>query len=137
MYTRSVQVSRRRQCATTHLCGDGDGRVDGVGDDEDKGLGAVLGDGLGEVAHDTGVDVEEVVAGHSRLAGDAGGDDDEVAADEGGLEPLAVVRLDVAGGDGGSVDVRDAVTCVRCAVSVPVWERGREGSRRRTLERRP
>ena len=36
---------------------DGDGRVDGVGNDEDVGLGGVLGDGLGEVADDRGVGV--------------------------------------------------------------------------------
>lgn len=83
----------------------------------------MLGDGLGEVAHDSGVDVEEVVAGHPRLAGDAGGDDDEVAADEGGLEAFAVVRLDVAGGDGGGVDVRDAVAWCT-GVSAPVYMRG-------------
>lgn len=50
------------------LGGDGDGAVDGVGDDEDVGLGAVLGYALDEVADDTGVDLEEVVTGHARLA---------------------------------------------------------------------
>lgn len=42
------------------LGGDGDGAVDRVGDDEDVGLGGVLGDGLGEVADDGGVGVEQV-----------------------------------------------------------------------------
>lgn len=36
---------------------DGDGRVDGVGDDEDVGLGAVFGTGLGEGLDDGGVGV--------------------------------------------------------------------------------
>lgn len=35
---------------------DGDGRVDGVGDDEDEGLGAGVGNGLSEGRADTGVD---------------------------------------------------------------------------------
>ena len=34
---------------------DGNGRVDGVGDDEDEGLGAGVGDGLGEGRADAGV----------------------------------------------------------------------------------
>jgi hypothetical protein len=38
---------------------DGDGRVDGVGDDADHGLGAVLGTCLGEVSDDGGVGVLE------------------------------------------------------------------------------
>lgn len=43
------------------LSGDGDGAVDRVGDDEDVGVGAVLGDSLGEVADDGGVGVEKVL----------------------------------------------------------------------------
>ena len=42
------------------LGGNGDGRVDGVGDDEDVCLGAVLSSSLGQVADDRGVGVEEV-----------------------------------------------------------------------------
>lgn len=44
------------------LGGDGNGAVDRVGDNEDVGLGAVLGDGLGEVTDDGGVGVEQVFA---------------------------------------------------------------------------
>ena len=62
---------------------DGDGGVDGVGDDEDVGLGAGLGAGLGKVADDGGVGVEEVVTGHAGLAGDTGGDEDNLGALEG------------------------------------------------------
>lgn len=51
-----------------HLGGNGDGGVDGVGDDEDECLGAVLGDALDEALDDAGVDLEEIVAGHARLA---------------------------------------------------------------------
>jgi hypothetical protein len=42
------------------LSGNRDGAVDGVGDNEDVGLGRVLGDGLGEVADNGGVGVEQV-----------------------------------------------------------------------------
>jgi hypothetical protein len=66
------------------LGGDGDGRVDGVADDEDVGLGAVLGAGLGQVADDGGVGVEQVVTGHAGLAGHAGGNEDNLGALEGG-----------------------------------------------------
>jgi hypothetical protein len=44
------------------LGGDGDGGVDGVGDDQDVGLGGVLSGGLGQVADDGGVGVEQVCA---------------------------------------------------------------------------
>jgi len=47
--------------ALEDLGGDGDGAVDRVGDDEDVGVRAVLGAGLGEVADDGGVGVEEVL----------------------------------------------------------------------------
>jgi hypothetical protein len=50
------------------LGGDGDGAVDGVGDDEDKGIRAVFGDTLHEVSDNAGVDLEQVVTGHTRLA---------------------------------------------------------------------
>lgn len=50
------------------LSGNGDGAVDGVGDDEDEGLGAVLGDTLDQALHDASVDLEEVITGHARLA---------------------------------------------------------------------
>lgn len=42
------------------LGGNGNGRVDGVGDDEDVCLGAVLSSSLGQVADDRGVGVEEI-----------------------------------------------------------------------------
>lgn len=65
------------------LSADGDGRVDGVGDDEDVGVGGILGAGLGEVADDGGIGVEEIVTGHARLAGDTGGDENDLGALEG------------------------------------------------------
>ena len=58
----------------------------GVGDDEDVGVGGVLGGGLGEVADDGGVGVEQVVTGHAGLAGDTSGDDDDLGVLEGGGE---------------------------------------------------
>lgn len=65
------------------LGADGDGGVDGVGNDEDVGVGAGLGAGLGEVADDGGVGVEQVVTGHAGLAGNTGGDKDDLGALEG------------------------------------------------------
>jgi len=42
------------------LGGDGNGAVDGVGDDEQVSLGRVIGGSLGKIADDGGVGVEEV-----------------------------------------------------------------------------
>lgn len=50
------------------LGGNGDGGVDGVGDDQDESLGAILGDTLNEIADNAGVDLEEVITGHTGLA---------------------------------------------------------------------
>jgi hypothetical protein len=55
-------------CLLEDLGGDGNGRVDGVGDDEDEGLGAVLGNTLDEALDDTGVDLEKIITSHTRLA---------------------------------------------------------------------
>ncbi len=44
------------------LRGDGDGGVDGVGDDGNHGLGADLGGGLGQVGNDGSVGVEQVIS---------------------------------------------------------------------------
>lgn len=99
---------------------DGDGRVDlqilleqtlhkfvylhwqtyRVGDDQDVGLGGSLGSGLGEVADDGGVGVEQVVTGHTGLAGDTGGDEDDLRALEGITKTLGggVVAVDSAVG---------------------------------------
>ena len=68
------------------LGADGDGRVDGVGNDQDVGLGGRLGGGLGKVANDGSVGVEEIVTGHAGLAGDTGGDEDDLGALEGSGE---------------------------------------------------
>lgn len=51
-----------------NLGGDGDGRVDGVGDDEDVGLGGDLGGNLDQALDDAGVDVKEVITSHAGLA---------------------------------------------------------------------
>lgn len=50
------------------LSGNGNGAVHGIGDDEDKGLRAVLDNTLDQTLHDASVDLEEVVTGHARLA---------------------------------------------------------------------
>jgi len=51
-----------------YLGSDWDGAVDWVGDDKEVGVWAVLGDTLDEVANDAGVDLEEIVTGHTWLA---------------------------------------------------------------------
>lgn len=51
-----------------NLSSDGDSRVDGVGDDQDVGFGGNIGNGLDEALDDAGVDVEEVITSHARLA---------------------------------------------------------------------
>lgn len=90
------------------LGADGDGRVDGVGDDEEVSVGGVLGSGLGEIADDGGVGVEEIVTGHAGLAGDTSGDEDNLGVLQGTGEALggSVIALD--GGLG--VDVGDIGT---------------------------
>lgn len=50
------------------LGSDWDGRVDGVGDDEDVSLGGVLCDALDEALDNAGVDLEQVVTGHAGLS---------------------------------------------------------------------
>ena len=81
-----------------HLGRDRHGRVDGIGNNVDHGLGRMRRDGDGEGVHDARVDVEEVVAGHARLAGHSCGDDHEVSAGEGGGELVgARVARDLCG----------------------------------------
>lgn len=87
------------------LLADGDGGVDGVGDDEELGLGGRLGNSLGEVADNGGVGVEEIVTGHAGLAGDTGGDEDNVRALEALGETLGGGLVALDGGLG--VDVGD------------------------------
>jgi len=52
------------------LGGNGDGGVDGVGDDGEDGVRAVLGATLDEGLDDGSVGVEEIVTGHSGLGGE-------------------------------------------------------------------
>jgi hypothetical protein len=72
----------------------------GVGNDQDVGLGGGLSGGLGEVADDGGVGVEQVITGHTGLAGNTGGDEDDLRALEAVTETgsIGVVALDDAVG---------------------------------------
>lgn len=92
---------------------DGDGGVDRVGDDEDVGLGGGLGGGLGEVTDDGGVGVEEVVARHAGLAGNTGGDQDDLGALEGGGEAGGGGLVTLDGGLGVDVGNVGGDTCER------------------------
>ena len=51
-----------------HLSGNRDGRVDGVGDDQNESLGGELGNALDEIADNAGVNLEQVITGHARFA---------------------------------------------------------------------
>jgi hypothetical protein len=84
---------------------DGDRAVDWVRDDEDVGVWSGFSGGLGEVADDGGVGVEQVVAGHAWLAGDASGDEDDFGTFQSCCEAAGcwVVAGDLALG----VDVAD------------------------------
>lgn len=87
------------------LGADGHGGVDGVGDDEELGLGGGLGNSLGQVADDGGVGVEEIVTGHAGLTGDTSGNQDDVGALEGGSKAAWGGLIALDGGLG--VDVGD------------------------------
>ncbi|KAI3480889.1 hypothetical protein L1887_56963 [Cichorium endivia] len=102
---------------------DGHGGVDGVGDDEEVGVGGDLGGLLGEVADDGGVGVEEVVTGHAGLAGHAGGDDDDLDV----LERLTELVGLVSGGGGRGVDVRDVGGDTGSEAHIVEAEVGHEG----------
>lgn len=80
-----------------HLGGDGNGGVDRVGDDQDVGLGAPLGDTGDQGGDNSGVLGEELISGHTGLAGKAGGDHNDVTSLEGLLQ--SVVLGEVSGGD--------------------------------------
>ncbi len=81
------------------------GRVDGVGDDEDVGIWSRFSRGLGEVTNDGGVSVEKVVAGHARLSGDTGRDEDNFCSLQRSRQSAGcwVISGDLALG----IDVRD------------------------------
>ena len=59
------------------LSNNGNGTVDGVGDDKDFGIRGGFGSGFGEVANDGGVGVEQVVAAHAGLSGNTGWDEND------------------------------------------------------------
>jgi hypothetical protein len=84
------------------LSNNGDGGVDGVGDNENLGLGGKVSNTLGKIADNGGVGVEQIVTGHTGLSGDTGGDDDNLNTLKGLLETtlLGGVASDLGvGGD--------------------------------------
>ena len=54
--------------------------VQRVGDADDEGAGRMLADAVADRLHDLGVDADQVVAAHARLARHAGGDDHDIGA---------------------------------------------------------
>jgi hypothetical protein len=72
----------------------------GIGDDQDVSLGGGLSGGLGEVADDGGVGVEEVITGHAGLTGNTSGDQNDLGVLEAVTETagIGVVTSDSAVG---------------------------------------
>ncbi len=72
--------------------------VERVGDHDDHGVRRVADDLLGDLLDDLGVDLEQVHAAHPRLAGQPGGDHDDVAAGGVGVvvgpDDLGAIPLD-------------------------------------------
>ena len=60
-------------------------RVERVGDDDEDRVRRVARGLLHDAAHDAGVLGQQVIATHARLAGEAGGDDDDVGAGSVGI----------------------------------------------------
>ena len=75
------------------VIGDMAHRVQGVADDDQRGVGGILHHLLGHVGHDLLVGGQKVVAAHPGFARDAGGDDDDVRI----LGLLIAVRADEVG----------------------------------------
>ena len=73
--------------------------VEGVGNGHEDGVGRVRHDLVDDAGDDLHVGEEQVVAGHARLAGDAGSDDDHVRAC-GLLVGVGPYNRGVAAGDG-------------------------------------
>ena len=66
-----------------------------VGDDEEVRLRAVLGGSLCEFTDNGSVGVEEIVAGHARLARNTGGDEDNLGTLESSGDICLFVSLDL------------------------------------------
>jgi hypothetical protein len=58
-------------------------------------LGSSFADGLGQITNDTSIGVEQIIAGHSRLSGNTGGDDDNLSTSEGLSEFIGLVAFDL------------------------------------------
>ena len=71
-----------------------------VGNDQDVSLGGSVGGSLGKITDDGGVGVEQVVTGHARLAGNTGGNENDLRTLQAFLEAgsIGVVASDGAVG---------------------------------------
>jgi len=72
-----------------------DGRIDWVRDDEDIGFWCDIRDDFDEALDDASVDVEEIITGHSWLAGNSSGDDNNVCILHGKLG--SIILWEIAG----------------------------------------
>jgi hypothetical protein len=96
-----------------------------VGDDQDVGVRGGLGSSLGQVTDDGGVGVEQIVTGHTGLAGDTSGDQDNLGILQAGSEAslIGVVASDNAVG----VDVAEISGDTWGKITDQQLQLGREG----------
>lgn len=75
------------------LDSDGDGRVNRVGNDTNNGVRCGTGSGGGQISNNGSVSGEKVITGHSRLAGNSGGNKNNISSSDGGFDGLSVSTL--------------------------------------------
>lgn len=92
-------------CTLEYLGDDWNGRVDGVRNDEDICFRSRLGGCLGEITDNGSIGVKEIIAGHSRLAGNTSRDKNNLRSLKGSSE--AGWRWVIAGNLGLSINVTD------------------------------
>ena len=83
---------------------DGHGGVNRVTDDQEHSIRAGLGTSLGKALDNTGIGVEQIVSGHSRLSGDSGRNHNDLATVQ---SVTNLFHTDMASNLSGSAAVRD------------------------------
>lgn len=78
-------------------------KYDGVGDDQNEGLGGELGNALDEIPDNAGVDLEQVITGHARLPGNTSRDDNNIGASKSVLQAVILGQVTGDFSDGGDV----------------------------------
>jgi hypothetical protein len=101
-------------CFRKSLCHDGDGGVDGVGNDQDVGCGCGLRDVSGQVPNDGRICVEKIISGHARLPGNTGGNYNDFDAFQSGMQLVSLVAYDVTR----SIDMANIGSNTRCTANI-------------------